>query len=474
MRLPSSAAWPTRPWPNRQTFATCLALLVRVAREQAEHLTLVVGLRHVERAVVGVHERRELVEDLARDRQQVALALQHAGEPRDVRLEPVLLLVDLRGLRERADHLVDGVLELRDLAARFDGDRPGQVTLRHGGRDVADRADLVGQVAGELVDVVRQVAPHAGGARHVGLATEASVDADVAGDTGDLLGERRQRVDHVVDRVDQRRDLTAGGEVQLAIEVAVGDRGHDRRDAAHLLGEVARHDVHVVGQLAPRAGHAADFGLATEDALETDLARDARHLGCERAELIDHRVDRVLQLEQLAADLDGDLPGQVAVRDGGRHVGDVAHLVGQVRRHLVDVVGQLLPRAGDAAHRRLAAELAFDADVARDARHLVGERRQRVDHRVDDVLEVEQLAADLDRDLARHVAARDRGRDGRDVADLVGQVRRHLVDVVGQLLPRAADAFDRRLAAELALGADLASDARHLVGERATADRPSC
>ena len=203
--------------------------------------------------MVRVHERSELVEDLARDRQQIALALQHAGEPRDVRLQPVLLLVDLRGLRERADHLVDGVLELRDLAARFDGDRPGQVTLRHGSRDVADRADLVGQVAGELVDVVRQVAPHASGAGHVGLTTEASVDTDVAGDTGHLLGERRQRVDHVVDRVDQRRDLTASGEVQLAIEVAVGDRGHDRRDAAHLLGEVTRHDVHVVGQLAPRA-----------------------------------------------------------------------------------------------------------------------------------------------------------------------------------------------------------------------------
>ena len=31
-----------------------------------------------------------------------------------------------------------------------------------------------------------------------------------------------------------------------------------------------------------------------------DLARDARHLGGERAELVDHRVDGVLQLEDLA------------------------------------------------------------------------------------------------------------------------------------------------------------------------------
>ena len=94
--------------------------------------------------------------------------------------------------------------------------------------------------------------PHARGAWHVGLTAEATVDADVARDARDLIGERRQRVDHVVDRVDERRDLAARREVELRIEVAVGDRGDDGRDAAHLLGEVARHDVDVVGQLAPR------------------------------------------------------------------------------------------------------------------------------------------------------------------------------------------------------------------------------
>jgi hypothetical protein len=48
-------------------------------------------------------------------------------------------------------------------------------------------------------------------------------------------------------------------------------------------------------------------GLAAELALGADLARDARHLGRERAELVDHRVDGVLQLEDLALDVDGDL-----------------------------------------------------------------------------------------------------------------------------------------------------------------------
>ncbi len=75
---------------------------------------------------------------------------------------------------------------------------------------------------------------------------------------------------------------------------------------------------------------------------------------------------------------------------------DAAHLAGQVAGHEVDVVGQVLPGAGDAGHGGLAAELAFGADLARDARDLRRERAELVDHRVDDVLDLQDLAADVD------------------------------------------------------------------------------
>ena len=65
----------------------------------------------------------------------------------------------------------------------------------------------------------------------------------------------------------------------------------------------------------------------------------------ERRELVHHRVDGVLQLQDLAARVDRDLLRQVAVGDRGGHLGDVADLVGQVARHEVHVVGQVLPRA---------------------------------------------------------------------------------------------------------------------------------
>ena len=60
---------------------------------------------------------------------------------------------------------------------------------------------------------------------------------------------------------------------------------------------------------------------------------------------------------------------KVAARHGGGHLGDVADLAGQVAGHQVHVVGQVRPGAGDAFDLRLAAELAFGADLARHAGH---------------------------------------------------------------------------------------------------------
>ena len=205
--------------------------------------------------------------------------------------------------------------------------------------------------------------------------------AHLARDAGDLGRERRELVDHAVDRVGERRDLAAGLDGDLLREVAVGDRGRHVGDLADLVGQVGRHAVHRLGEVAPRAADALDVGLAAEDALGAHLAGDAGDLVGERRELVDHRVHRPLELEDLAARVDGDLLGEVAVGDRGRDLGDVADLVGQVRRHAVHRVGEVAPRAGGARHVGLAAELALGAHVARDARHLVGERAQRLDHR---------------------------------------------------------------------------------------------
>ena len=94
---------------------------------------------------------------------------------------------------------------------------------------------------------------------------------------------------------------------------------------------LAGEQVDVVGQVLPGAGHARHDGLAAEPAFGADLARHARHFAGERAQLLDHRVERLLEQQHLAAHVDGDLLRQVAAGDRGRDLGDVAHLRGEVR-----------------------------------------------------------------------------------------------------------------------------------------------
>src|SRR6185295_6602665 len=218
-------------------------------------------------------------------------------------------------------------------------------------------------------------------------------------------------------------------------EVAGGHRGGDVGDVADLAREVGGHRVDAVGEVLPGPGHPLHLGLAAQLAFGSDLAGDAGDLGGERAELVHHRVDGGLQLEDFAPHVDGDLLGEVAGGDGGGDVGDVADLAREVGGHRVDAVREVLPGARHALHVGLAAELALGADLAGHAGDLGRERRELVHHRVDGVLELEHLALDVDGDLLGEVAGGDGGGDGGDVADLGGQVRRHRVDAIGQVLP---------------------------------------
>ena len=147
-----------------------------------------------------------------------------------------------------------------------------------------------------------------------------------------------------------------------------------------------------------------------------------------------------LSCKNLALHVDGDLAAEVAARDGGGHVGDVADLAGEVGGHRVDVVGEVLPRAGHAGHLRLAAELAFGADFARHAADFRRERAELIDHRVDGFLQLQNLAAHIDGDLLGKVAVGHGDGHLGDVADLAGEVGGHRVDVVGEILPGAGHA----------------------------------
>src|SRR6185436_6290335 len=110
----------------------------------------------------------------------------------------------------------------------------GQVAFGNRGGDIRNGADLSGEVVGELIDVVRQISPDSRGTGHTRLAAQFAFNSDFARDSGYLIGESGQRIDHAIDGVGQFGDFAFGLEDELALEIAVGYGSHDLRDAAHL------------------------------------------------------------------------------------------------------------------------------------------------------------------------------------------------------------------------------------------------
>src|SRR5206468_3943787 len=154
-----------------------------------------------------------------------------------------------------------------------------------------------------------------------------------------------------------------------------------------------------------------------------------------------------------------DLLREVAARDGGGDLGDVAHLAGQVPGHRVHGVGQVLPGAGDALDVRLAAELALRSYFPRHAGDFRSVGGALIDQDVDGVFQLQDLALGIRGDLLGEVAPGDGGSDFRDVPDLVGQVGCHRVHGIGEVLPGTRHPLHFRLAAQFALGAYFAGHA---------------
>ncbi|EPH46818.1 putative Hybrid signal transduction histidine kinase J [Streptomyces aurantiacus JA 4570] len=449
---------------HRIAVAAQHAQLVRVL-VTGQVLRVVGGHGQEERAVLCRDDRRQLTHDQRGDVLQVAAALHQAGDPRQVALEPVLFLVGEGGVAEVRDHRVDVVLEDLDLARRVHVDLQVQVAARHRGGDGRDRAHLPGEVPGHLVHGLRQVAPGAVDVPHPRLAAQLALGAHLAGDPGDLLGERRQLVDHRVDGGLELKDLAARVDVDLLGEVALGDGRGDHRDVAHLTGQVGRHPVHGLGEVLPRTGHSRDAGLASEDAVRTHLTGHLRDLVGERTQRLHHGVEGVRELRDLAARLDRHRLREVAVGDGRGDLRDVPHLHGQVVGHQVDVVAEVLPDARDADHPRLTAQLALRAHLTGHPRDLLRERRQLVDHGVHRRDELENLALRVDGDLLGQVAHGHGRGDLGDVAHLEGEVVRHAVHGLRQVLPRTRHALHLGLSAEDAVRTHLAGHPRHLLGE---------
>ena len=175
------------------------------------------------------------------------------------------------------------------------------------------------------------------------------------------------------------------------------------------------------------------MGLTAQFAVGAHLARHARDFGGKGTELIDHRVDGFLELENLAVDIDGDFLGEIAVGHCDGYLGNVADLVGQVAGHRVDVVGQIFPCASHARHLRLTPQLAFGPHLARHAGDLRRKDAQLADHGVDEFRAAQELALKrpafhLERHVPRKISFGDRAHRPRDLRGRPDQIGDQRVD----------------------------------------------
>ncbi len=127
---------------------TSPAFSVRIGGEQLQ-ARRPFGLDEVDDAVLRIDQRCQLRQQHAADRGQVALALEHVGEARQVGLEPILLGVAIRRQAQIDDHRVEIVLELGHLAARVDLNGARQVALGDRRGDLGDGAHLGRQIGGQ-------------------------------------------------------------------------------------------------------------------------------------------------------------------------------------------------------------------------------------------------------------------------------------------------------------------------------------
>ena len=367
--------------------------------------------------------------------------------------------------REGVDHAVDRVGEFGDFAFRLQHQFAFQIAVGDVGDDFRNTAYLRREIRRHGVDVIRQILPRTADAAHLRLAAEFAFGTDFARHAGDFRSEAVELIDHRVDRVFQLQNFALHIHGDFPAQVAVGDRGRDLRDVANLRGQIARHRVDAVGKILPGTRDAAHFRLAAQFAFRADFARHAGDFGREGAQLIHHRVDGVLQFQNFAAHIDGDFTRQIAFRHGRRDFRDVANLHGEVRRHRVDAVGEILPCSGNVFHVRLAAEFAFRTDFARHTSDFGREGAELIDHRVDGVFQLQNFAARIDRDLGGQIAFGDGRGDACNVTHLVGEITGHRIDRVGQILPRTGHAANIRLTAQFAFGTDFARHACDFAGE---------
>jgi len=163
---------------------------------------------------------------------------------------------------------------------------------------------------------------------------------------------------------------------------------HSRRhggDVTHLRQSSTGHEVHRVRQVLPRARRRLSHRPWPPNVppIGTDFARHARHFRGERAKLVHHCVNRVLQFQNFAFNVDRNLL-RTSPRSPQPSSRQPMLRTCAVKLPAIEFteVRQILPRAGHTAHIGLTAKLCLRCRLLAPRASLPTQRRKLVDHRI--------------------------------------------------------------------------------------------
>ena len=175
-------------------------------------------------------------------------------------------------------------------------------------------------MASNLTNQVRNIAEVTTAVARGDLSKKITVDVK-----GEIL-ELKNTINVMVDQLNAFASEVTRVAREVGTEGKLGGQAEVHGVAGTWAGEVRRHQVDVVGEVLPHPGDLDDLGLAAKLALGADFAGNAGHFRGEHAQLLDHRVDDVGGLQELAAQrpaVDIEFHGlqQVALGDGGDRAG---------------------------------------------------------------------------------------------------------------------------------------------------------
>lgn len=155
---------------------------------------------------------------------------------------------------------------------------------------------MLGEVEAHLDDIRRQLLPYAFDIGYHGLSTKLTPSSDFKWDTSDFCSQTFQPDHHSIDGILEFQNFATSIDFGLPTKATASDGFDDFSNGADLGSEDGGEVIDSCREFAPCAFKINDDSLTIENALGTDLIRDANDIRSEFGEMVDPSIDDILGL----------------------------------------------------------------------------------------------------------------------------------------------------------------------------------